>query len=242
MKRHIAYLLVWCMLLFAGVAPRAAFATACTVPNSFTAGTPAVASQVNANFASLQSCANNIDHTNMGTAGIYASQIIPDTAGHATFGGSIAYTFANGLAISGGQFTFASNASYTASSCLATDNFKNVASTGTPCQLAYNAAGGVQQLSVTFVKSISATSCPNTPGTCTWTGGNTVALPSTTYTNSTSFACFGLNGGTIYNGYAVMFQNSTDGSHVVMTLYTIGSGFGFSSATPFNITVHCDGY
>lgn len=72
-------------------------ATTCTVPNSFTNGTTADANQVNANFSSLQACGNNIDHTNVGAAGIYASQIIPTSTAQATFGGAVGYVFNPGV-------------------------------------------------------------------------------------------------------------------------------------------------
>lgn len=77
-------------------------ATTCTVPNSFTNGTAADANQVNANFSSLQACGNNIDHNNIGSAGIYATQIIPTTVGQAIFGGGVVYQFSNGLIVNGG--------------------------------------------------------------------------------------------------------------------------------------------
>lgn len=88
-------------VLFAGCAHRAS-ATTCSVPNTFTNGTTADASQVNANFSSLQTCGNNIDHNNIGAAGIYATQIVPTTVGQSIFGGSVTYQFSNGLIVNGG--------------------------------------------------------------------------------------------------------------------------------------------
>ena len=40
----------------------------------------------NANFPEIQTAVNSIDHTNMGPAGIYASNLLPTTAAQATFG------------------------------------------------------------------------------------------------------------------------------------------------------------
>ena len=77
-------------------------ATTCSVPNLFTNGTAADANQVNANFSALQTCGNNIDHTNIGNGGVYATQIIPTTVGQAIFGGTVAYQFSNGLVVNGG--------------------------------------------------------------------------------------------------------------------------------------------
>jgi hypothetical protein len=57
------------------------------------------AAPFNANFSALQTCGNSIDNTNIGMAGIYASQIIPTTVGQATFGGSASYTFSTALTL-----------------------------------------------------------------------------------------------------------------------------------------------
>lgn len=80
---------------------RPASATTCTIPYTFSNGTAAQAAQVNSNFTSLQSCANNIDFNNIGTSGIYASQIIPGSSAQATFGGSQPYTLPNALTVNG---------------------------------------------------------------------------------------------------------------------------------------------
>lgn len=82
--------------------PLPAYASSCSVPNVFVNGSVADATQVNANFSSLVNCGNNIDNTNIGANGIYASQIKPTSSGQATFGGTQAYTFANGLTVNGG--------------------------------------------------------------------------------------------------------------------------------------------
>lgn len=121
MKTFILSVLVLLGVLVGSRLP--AGATACTIPNTFTAGTAAVASQVNANFTSLQSCANNIDHTNMGAAGIYASQIIPDSTAHATFGGVVEYAFPTTIAL----------ASLTGPDCLSVDASHNVQTAAANC-------------------------------------------------------------------------------------------------------------
>ncbi len=90
--------------LFAGFAFFAnrhqALATPCAVPynasNGISNGQPAQAAQINSNFSALQACENNVDNTNIGTAGIFPSQLIPTTGTQATFGGGQEYTFPNG--------------------------------------------------------------------------------------------------------------------------------------------------
>lgn len=79
----------------------AASATTCTVPfnasNGISNGQPAQAAQINSNFSALQACENNVDNTNVGTAGFWASQIIPTTGAQATFAGSQEYTFPSAI-------------------------------------------------------------------------------------------------------------------------------------------------
>lgn len=58
-----------------------------TIPNPIVAGTPINSSPVNANFAAIATWANgNVDNSNIGALGLYASQIKPLTAAQATFG------------------------------------------------------------------------------------------------------------------------------------------------------------
>lgn len=64
-----------------------------SIPNSFVSGTLAQSSQVNANFNAVASWSTNVDNTNIGVAGIFASQIIPLTGAQGTFGGAVGYTF-----------------------------------------------------------------------------------------------------------------------------------------------------
>jgi hypothetical protein len=69
------------------------------IPNSFAAGTTISAYQMNSNFAAISSWANtNVDHSNIGSDGIYASQVIPASSAQATFGGSFGYTISPGVA------------------------------------------------------------------------------------------------------------------------------------------------
>lgn len=64
-------------------------------PN-FVNGTAADATQVDANNAAIILWANGgIDNTNIGAAGIFASQIKPTTGPQAVFGGALGYTFPN---------------------------------------------------------------------------------------------------------------------------------------------------
>ncbi len=76
-------------------------ANTCTIPNSLTNGQVVDATGLNANFTSLQSCGNNIDSTNIGPAGILASNIIAASAAAGTFGGTATYKFPNSLNVSG---------------------------------------------------------------------------------------------------------------------------------------------
>jgi len=67
----------------------------------FVTGAVPTATQWNSNFVTFVAAFSNIDYTNIGAAGIYASQIKPTSASAATFGGSQTYTFPAGIALSG---------------------------------------------------------------------------------------------------------------------------------------------
>lgn len=80
-----------------------ALATQVSIPYTFTANTPARAAQVNSNFGALAGVINgNIDASNVSTLGFYAANLIPTTTLQAVFGGSVKYTFSNGLTVNGG--------------------------------------------------------------------------------------------------------------------------------------------
>jgi hypothetical protein len=68
-----------------------------SIPNVFVTGTTIQAAPFNANFSAVQTAVNSIDNTNIGVAGLFASQILPTTSGQATFGGTTAYTFPYGV-------------------------------------------------------------------------------------------------------------------------------------------------
>lgn len=67
------------------------------IPNTFVTGTTINAAPFNGNFSAVATAVNSVDNTQIGVAGIFASQIIPTTTGQATFGGSVPYTFATAL-------------------------------------------------------------------------------------------------------------------------------------------------
>lgn len=100
------YFLVFFALI---VLPVAARASNCAVPQTFTTGQVLTAAVLNANPVALAACINgNIDNSNIGPAGIYASQIIPNSPTTATFGGTIAYNFTNGVNVTGGNIVVTS--------------------------------------------------------------------------------------------------------------------------------------
>jgi hypothetical protein len=65
-----------------------------TIPYpAFVNGTASDAALINANNAAIAAQVNNINCGNIGTLGIYASQIVPTSGAHATFGGTLGYNF-----------------------------------------------------------------------------------------------------------------------------------------------------
>jgi hypothetical protein len=76
-----------------------ASSTLVTKPFIFSPNTTIYSSQVNADFDTLYSVINGgLDNTNIGSAGIFASQIIPTNTAQATFGGALGYTIAPNVA------------------------------------------------------------------------------------------------------------------------------------------------
>jgi hypothetical protein len=82
-------------------APLIAQAAPCSPSMTYTTGQTLTASVLNSNPTTFSGCFNNIDYTNIGAAGFFASQMLPSNTAQATFGGSVPYTFANGLNVSG---------------------------------------------------------------------------------------------------------------------------------------------
>ena len=74
-----------------------------SLPHPIVAGQLAKASDVQGDFTTIYNDYNgNITYANIGSAGIYASQIIPTNGTQATFGGSQTYTFPAGIAVTQG--------------------------------------------------------------------------------------------------------------------------------------------
>jgi len=89
--------------LFFGLATGKAFAScSASMPYAFTATSYLSYVTTNANNNFLLACVSTVDNTQIGGAGLYASQIIPTTAGQATFGGSQTYTFPAAISVGNG--------------------------------------------------------------------------------------------------------------------------------------------
>lgn len=78
-------------------------ATPCSQAHVFVTSEVLTATVLNANPSNFVNCFSQIDNTNIGANGVFASQIIPTTVGQATFGGTVGYTFGHGLTVSGGM-------------------------------------------------------------------------------------------------------------------------------------------
>lgn len=62
-----------------------------SIPNVFVQGTTINSAPFNTNFSAVQTAVNNVDNSNVGASGFFASQLLPTTLGQATFGGAIGY-------------------------------------------------------------------------------------------------------------------------------------------------------
>lgn len=69
-------------------------------------GTTIQAAPFNSNFQAVQTAVNNIDATNIGAVGLYASNLIPTSTAQATFGGTTPYTFNENLFCNGALVAF----------------------------------------------------------------------------------------------------------------------------------------
>jgi len=74
-------------------APKAALAVSCPVVHTFATGETLTAGNLNANPTQWASCFNNLDYRNIGSAGIFPSQLIPTSSAQATFGGTVPLVF-----------------------------------------------------------------------------------------------------------------------------------------------------
>lgn len=75
----------------------------------FTNGEVLTQAAMNANPNALTAWSTNIDNTNIGSAGLFATNLKPTTGAQATFGGSVSYTFPAGvLATTGGTAGYVS--------------------------------------------------------------------------------------------------------------------------------------
>src|SRR5579875_3749185 len=77
-------------------APKPAVAACAAIPYVFVngpGGSIVDATTTNANNNHFQSCATNVDYTQIGTSGILASQIIPQGLSSGIFGGAFGYEF-----------------------------------------------------------------------------------------------------------------------------------------------------
>jgi hypothetical protein len=92
-------LLAFILAVLTNTPPASVDAAPCAAMNVFVTGTTANPTPVNQNFSNLVACAEDIDNSNIGAAGIFASQIIPTSSTQATFGGSQPYTFTTALTV-----------------------------------------------------------------------------------------------------------------------------------------------
>jgi hypothetical protein len=192
--------------------PKEARATTCTIPNTFTTGTTINAAPFNANFTALATCGNNIDNSNIGSAGIYASQIICSTVATCTFGATATMTFPTTIAstvaaASANAFTWQNYSSGTTGLFASGATVATVA--GTAMEIGQNGASNLLAL--------------DNSGDLGILGG--------AYVNGIySFFGNGTSGGVLNSlGTAPLYLNLSSGGAV-----TIGNGAGGSSGTFFN--------
>ena len=196
-------------------------ATPCAAMNVFSSGTVANPAPVNSNFSNLVACAQNIDNSNIGSAGIFASQVIPGNASQATFGGSQQYSFPAGVLDTGNLQVTGTGVfgSYVAA-------WSSGASTNGNVAPLYTAAGGTTSNNAHSVigtcSMVATTSC-----VVSFTGG-------VAFTSGSTFSCSGpqITAGSVA-GYT--FPASTVGGGASVTISAL-------STTTATFSTVCTGY
>jgi hypothetical protein len=121
-------------------------------------------SAMNSNFNAISTWANgNVDNSNIGLAGIYASQIKPTNSSQATFGGTQQYTFPSGLSVNGslsvsGAFSPASVSTGSITGTSITGTSLTINSSGSPVLSAANGVLTLTQVSGQTADSLDVNS------------------------------------------------------------------------------------
>lgn len=173
-----------------------------TIPNSFTAGTTALSASVNANFTAIATWANgNVDSTNIGSFGIYASQIIPTSVATATFGGTQNYTFPASLVLANTTATAISSAATGSTAGLSLNSTNGTITVATPI-VNFQLSG--------VTKALVAVDGGFAPGAGTGTGPGTAK-----YYSGSGAPTFSAPNGSLYTRYdstTVLYVNTSGAS------------------------------
>ncbi|MFY9780850.1 MAG: hypothetical protein WAJ85_10115 [Candidatus Baltobacteraceae bacterium] len=230
-------------------------ATLCTVPNTFSVGSIINAAPFNANFSALQTCGNSIDNTNIGSAGLYASNLLPTSGAQATFGGLVPYTFNNSLTANAGNTTvvpFTANGASGQTADLADYDVNG-------SKLAwFDASGVLHGTSAAFSSSLSAVGITSTAGvavggplTTATTGSFSGAVNVGSLSSSGAVSGSGYSGGPVSGttgAFSSTIQGSSNGSTVsyVGPVYTTGGSavastfhFGYGTASCTVVSLSC---
>ena len=145
----------------------------------FVTGAVPTATQWNSNFVTLVAAFSNIDYTNIGAAGIYASQLKPTSASAATFGGSQTYTFPVGVAMAGpltGVTSFSITGAFEASSNASTLSFVPPVYTATGTAVASTAHIVTGSATITANSGFVGTSAITLSGAAQFTSSTSYAV------------------------------------------------------------------
>jgi hypothetical protein len=252
MRRILPYL--FALVAFFATA-RLAEAAPCSPSHTFVTGETLTAATLNSNPVTFSGCLSNIDDTNIGAAGFYASQLNPGTSGQATFGSSQNYTFPAGLAVTGTL----SSGGLTASSLTTTGSITDGANLGVGGTLGVTGATSLAGLSASSLTTTGSISDGGTlgiagntslGGTLSVTGNTTLGGTEIITGNASALGQFAvgqlltLNSGAVYKPASTSYEypfdaNSTSGSvnthveHGTLTTATFSSGFACAASHNF---------
>jgi hypothetical protein len=236
-------------------------ASALVIPNTYTNGQVISAAIVNQNFQAIAAWANgNVDFSNIGVNGIYASQILPTTTAQAAFGGTVSYSMPAGLQVqnpggclnlglpadtscttiggSGGAMNLSvqpgQNFAFLTSNGTATTGLADILSNGTMTVNAQGipgTAGGGAVLPTYFNSGgVPAATSHFILTTCVASGTTCTSSLGAQFVNSHSYSCFSSQGGA---NPAVTQVTNINANSVQLTLA--------SSATGDTYTIGCIG-
>jgi hypothetical protein len=219
------------LVLLLNTPPERVDAAPCATMNVFAPATTANPALVNQNFANLVACAQNIDNSNIGSAGIYASQIIPTSPSQAIFGGTQSYTFPASLTVTS-DLDVGGNVFAYANLIAANATVNGAAAVGGTLTAASLSSGNIAATIGNFSGSLSGNGLVTTSGEVAFNAGGTQFINLTTglFNFTSPISTTAITTANVTSG-ATLALNSNSGIYGITLNNNSG---GYISAFQFN--------